>query len=497
MRIRFSLVLSLLAACTSSSTTPNAGPAVGGGGGSAGSPGSPATGVTGNNGGNTMNGGSATGANDAGASDGGASDPGPASVDGAAPADLAMTATPPPPPPPPPPPSFPWVTDYSSHPPSAVTLPSRLGAYVDPDFGSKIIRVTDASDGTHCVNAYAYWPAFNTDSTRLMISCDSTIQLYRFDPSSDTLTYDQPLVPGGVPQYLQFEGAFWSHDQPTILYAIAGYKLYRVDVSQSGAGRFTVVRDFTGTLGYTFWPFQLGKSDDDNVFTWSSRGDQFGSTGGIDVVVYKRDTDQVFVFPRPSGFSVDESQMSKDGQRVIIPSSNSVGWAIWTWSTGQVDILASNPTARPGGHYDGGRTKLVNADNWNTGFQSRDWASPGSQAPHDFFTTFDSDGRTLDWAVPDHVSMRSDDESFVIMSTYGSTAGWQPFMREIVLLRTDGSGFARLGHTLGTASDYFSEPRAVVDRGGRYVVYTSDLGSATRLDVMLLKIPQPFASTLP
>jgi hypothetical protein len=29
----------------------------------------------------------------------------------------------------------------------------------------------------------------------------------------------------------------------------------------------------------------------------------------------------------------------------------------------------------------------------------------------------------------------------------------------------------------------------VVDRSGRFVVFTSDLGSSTRTDVMILKIP--------
>jgi hypothetical protein len=39
-------------------------------------------------------------------------------------------------------------------------------------FGTKVTRVTDANDGTLCVHAYAYWPAFNTNDTRLLVSCD-------------------------------------------------------------------------------------------------------------------------------------------------------------------------------------------------------------------------------------------------------------------------------------------------------------------------------------
>jgi len=39
---------------------------------------------------------------------------------------------------------------------------------------------------------------------------------------------------------------------------------------------------------------------------------------------------------------------------------------------------------------------------------------------------------------------------------------------------------------------YRAQPRAVVDRKGHYVVYTSSLGMSTRMDVMILKIPSEY-----
>jgi hypothetical protein len=436
-----------------------------------------------------------------------------AAVDlGAAPPDTDPPAPPPPTPPPPPPTptpdlavttpppvdNFPYVTDYSSRPMKPVALPAKFGSYVDPVFGSKIIRVTDATSGTHCVNAYSYWPAFNRDSTRLLISCDAVAHVYRFDPTTDQLAYDGPLVTAGGPTNLQFEGAYWSHNEPTVLYALGGTKLWRVDTAQSGAARFTLVRDFGGLFGGSWGAFQLGKADDDNIFTFSTRESSSGR--GLEVVVYKRDTNQTFVFPRPSDFLVDESQVSKDGRYVIIPSRDDIRrWAIWTWSTNAVDLFGWNPTERAGGHYDAGRLKLVSSDNWNTGFQKRDFTPPGSHAPVNFWRTFGTDGKTVNWGVPNHVSMRSDDESFIIVTTYGALSGeWQPFEKEVILIRTDGSGFVRLGHTRSMTRDneYFSQPRGVVDRLGRYVVYTTDLGSSTRRDVVILKIPAKFAGTV-
>src|SRR5688572_31242169 len=80
------------------------------------------------------------------------------------------------------------LTDRSVHAPPALTLPTAGGSYTDPIFGTKVLRVTDADDGTLCIHAYAYWPAFNTNNTRLLVSCDGVPLLYTFDPTTDTLT---------------------------------------------------------------------------------------------------------------------------------------------------------------------------------------------------------------------------------------------------------------------------------------------------------------------
>jgi len=65
----------------------------------------------------------------------------------------------------------------------APALPRAGGTFLDPAFGSTIMRLTDEVDGTACVNFYSYWPSFNLDSTRLIIRCDADAKLYRFDPN--------------------------------------------------------------------------------------------------------------------------------------------------------------------------------------------------------------------------------------------------------------------------------------------------------------------------
>src|SRR6185503_11221679 len=72
-------------------------------------------------------------------------------------------------------------------------LPRAGGTFVDPIFGTTIMRVTDERDGTSCNNFYSYWPTFNLDSTRFLIACDGNAKLYRFDPTNFKVLDKGPL----------------------------------------------------------------------------------------------------------------------------------------------------------------------------------------------------------------------------------------------------------------------------------------------------------------
>src|SRR5262249_38676931 len=66
--------------------------------------------------------------------------------------------------------------------PPAPALPAAGGTFIDPVFGTTIMRLTDEGDGADCSNPYSYWPTFNKDSTRLFVQCGSGAILYGFDP---------------------------------------------------------------------------------------------------------------------------------------------------------------------------------------------------------------------------------------------------------------------------------------------------------------------------
>lgn len=394
------------------------------------------------------------------------------------------------------------LTDYTPVEPPAITLPSRGESYEDPVFGTRILRVTDEQDGDLCTNAYAYWPALNRDSTRLLISCDGVALLYRFDGAAFTATPDGTLT-GEDGLAVQFEGAYWSSLDPDVLYALDyGTGLWRIDVANRGAAGYTLVRDFAGLFPYPYAIFQLHVSRDDRVFTFHTRDTV--SWFKTDVLAYDQSTDEIFVFPR-GDWEIDESQVDPLGRFVLVHGSfNNQGFKIWHHESGVIDDFAwGNIDDKPGGHIDLGEFQMVNSDGWDTGLIVRSYdALHGAENLLNVVQYLRPDG-SLNWSIADHVSMRNVDGTFVVGSTYGGDGSWSAFEDEIYLAYTDGSGFVRLAHSRsyqnGPNADwnYYASPRAVVDRLGRHIVYTSDLGSPSHIDVMILQIPAELWPTPP
>lgn len=381
------------------------------------------------------------------------------------------------------------LRDTSPHAPPEIEVPPAGETYTDPIFGTRILRVTDQRDGRLCAHAYAYWTAMNLDSSRLLIACDNLPLLYRFDgtravPDGKLAGEDGPKV--------QIDGASWSNKSRDVIYALDGRRLWKLDVSRRGAAGAVVVRDFEGLFPYPFVISQLSMSSDDRVFTFHTRDPE--SNARLDAVAYDMASGEVHVFER-GAFEIDESKISKDGRWVMVDGKDG-GFKLWAPATGEVlSFDAGDADARPGGHADLGRTAIVNSDGWNTGLLARGYAQPlGAKNLRNLVRYTRPDGG-LNWSIADHVSLRADSERFVVASTYAGDGRFHAFEDEIYLAYLDGSGFVRLAHTRSFENNpdegerYWAQPRATVDRGGRWVVWTSDLGSSSRTDVLLLEIP--------
>ena len=371
------------------------------------------------------------------------------------------------------------ITDrrvYSEGSPPA--LPRAGGTFIDPTFGTTIMRVTDESDGKACNDYYSYWPTFNLDSTRFFIACDNNPRLYRFDPNNFQILAKGPLFdrPPTGSRYLSTEDAIWSGTNANLLYGYVDQKLYAYDVATR---TYSLIKDFSGELteGYLG---QMSKSLDDNVFAFTRKDKNYKAVGYF---VWRRDPNKILGYADLG--SLDEVQVDKSGRYLVVKAKfdEKVDVQVMDLQTRAVENLTDPAPDFSPGHSDNGRQIVVGHDNWNNQYTVRRLA-----APHQFQTvvSFGSD-----WSQANHLSMLADNEGWCVISNYtagNGTAG--PFRNEIFQASTDGSQkVRRLAHHHSVYRDYWDTPRANISRDGRFIAFTSNWGSSTRRDAFIIKVP--------
>lgn len=381
--------------------------------------------------------------------------------------------------PPPPDPGGGVITDHNVYPePSPPALPAAGGTFVDPTFGTTIMRVTDERDGQSNYNYYSYWPSFNLDVTRFFINCSGSPMLYRFDASGFRIISKGPLfdqtLPGGG--FMSTEDAEWSGTNPNVLYGYYGLKLWAFDVS---ARTYTLVKDFSGLVpsGYLG---QMSRSLDDNMFAFTLKDTNYNATG---YMVWQRDQNRIVrtaVVP-----NYDEVELDKTGRYLVVKAEigGGVDFQVVDLETGNVQGLTDSLPDYSPGHSDNGHQMVVGHDNWNNQYTARSLATP-----HQFQRVI-SFGN--DWSQSNHLSMLGDNESWCLISNFTSGSGpVGPFRQEIFQASTDGTqSVRRLAHHHSVYRDYWDTPRANMSRDGRFVVFTSNWGSATRRDVFIIRVP--------
>ena len=358
------------------------------------------------------------------------------------------------------------------------SLPRAGGTFVDPVFGTTILRVTDEVDGTECKNFYSYWPTFNLDSTRLFIACDGNPRLCRFDPNTFQLLGKGPLFDKQIDGsgYPSAEDAIWSGTSASLLYGYSGLKLYAYDVS---ARSYSLIKDFSvelapGSLG------QMSKSLDDNVFAFTRKDKDYKALGYI---VWRRDQNKIL--RNVTLGDLDEVQVDKSGRYLVVKAKfgPTVDVQVVDLQTGNTENLTDPAPDFSPGHSDNGRQIVVGHDNWNNQYTVRKLATP-----HQFQIVI---GFGSDWSQGNHVSMLADNESWCLISNFTAGNGAAgPFRNEIFQASTDGSQrVRRLAHHHSVYRDYWDTPRADISRDGRFVAFTSNWGSNTRRDVFIIKVP--------
>lgn len=360
----------------------------------------------------------------------------------------------------------------------APALPPAGGKFIDPTFGTEIIRVTDRNDGNNAGVAYSYWNLFNVDSTKFIVFIDGTSYLYNFDKSTDKVTKVGQLFPQGSP-ILSFEGMIWSAKDPDILYGFVVMipKIYKFNVVTKN---YTVIKDFS-----SIWPgtyiWQMSMDENDDVFAFSVRRSSDYAELGTGWYRVSADT-----YGRQD-WTINECQVDKSGNYVSTFHGDALNptWTIWNILTDAKGTINWNSQEQPPGHYDQSYGRIFGASAWGA------WSMKDLSSPQSYASVWNPGTSGLNW----HVSWRNNDETYAYLSNLATDGLTNAALEnEIIQVFLDGTGrYRRLAHhrsiDTGAYSDY---PKAAVDRLGKYIIYMSNWDNSSHNDVFILKIPAAF-----
>lgn len=377
----------------------------------------------------------------------------------------------------------------------AASVPAAASSgskYTDPVFGKQVMRVTDSSIcSTAAYHAYAYWPVWNSDSTKMLVTCSggSTVVI-NFDPVNFTLGTRRNLALGGV----NWEWLEWSRTNPNHVYGFTTNKIYRIDVTTDVQTQIANLQPLLGSSVIC----QGSMSDDANRFGFSITT-TCNSANRPEAGVYDVALGQLYRKTQSHG----EAYVSRTGRYLVLmematvnPSTDPLTriYDLNDWA-GNTYVEFSRESAKAGGHMDAGGIGMVNeTSHAEKNVAYRSFASALSAVlllPN------------LNWDVTTHPSLlngtSAGTDSWALVSTYCGTSGCESsltgtppaFAGEIFYVKTDGSRqVRRLAHSYSrytTNWNYWALPRATPSFDGKYVAFDSNR-RGTRTDVFVVKV---------
>lgn len=400
-------------------------------------------------------------------------------------------------------------------PPSVGNLSGANTIVTDPDFGSRIVRITDANTNPDSIfrnrtyvtaaSGSADENLWNIDSTLLILQDTgtyaypfkfnpSTLQAARMYVSSFPATNGLQLPYGGV----------WSRVNPSVLYTHSGTSVSKYDFTdQTHPPSPQPVYDFTSSrnclpAGFKeTWKTTGGVSDDDSVIGmgYSNRG---GQGTGVYVVAYKAgsgcsvlntQTGQVAGDWGARGtiniedrWTIHNVKMSKDGNWMVIMAQICTSFTCmkspYFWQIGTTNVSSCGDGKKCGGHWTEGYTHWVNNDNSPL---SNQVIRSMAESKITSLLTYRFPSR-MTGPLDQHQSWNNVDpaDTLPFFSTTWSTVSPfpAPWYNEIIAVAVDGSGKTwRFAHSFNTARSHrFSTFYAIgtVSQDGRFFVFSSD-----------------------
>ncbi len=378
----------------------------------------------------------------------------------------------------------PVIGQFTAPAPAVSGRPAKGVAKADPTFHTCVIRATDhvaSGVGGFLRNDYSRRQAFNANNTYfLAYAYNGSWYLY----DANTLAQIRELSgPGGDAE------PEWDPTNPNILYYVptnGGTSLLKLDVVTN---QTTVAADFASKLPWSgvahIWTKSEGSpSADGRYWCFMAETSSFGELG---MFTYDLQT-QTVLGTHTTNVRPDHVSMSASGRYCVISADAGMGGTVaWnrTFSTSRLLHTTSE-------HSD-----LALAANGDDMYVYVDYAGTGDL----YMMDIDTGVRTSllptyveGTATAYHISGKAFSKpGWILMSTYdnyGGTEKW-PHQRLMAVELKANPTIINLAHHHSVYNGYWTEPHASVSRDFSHVLFTSNWGvnSALDVDAYMVRLP--------
>lgn len=407
-----------------------------------------------------------------------------------------------------PPQEISFITNFEVYQTPALPEPDPRKAYIDPVFGTCIVRVTDRQndllnpydDSSGLKNEYARVQAFNADESLLLIR---SIESFWYVYDAHSL---QPL--GEVPVSVEPR---WDAYDPNLLYYIDETRLMSYDLSN---GDFEVIRDFAGdfpdrALAAVWTRYEGSPSYDTRYWGLLAQDSEWESFAFL---VYDKQNDSAVIREISTGYSIDNVTISPLGNYFLASFDEYCEYGQLGSESEPCGLMVYDQKLENGrsllriiGHYDtmldaAGREVILyqDIDTDTISLLDLETGAVTPLYPIDFSHT----------AIGLHFSGRASElPGWGLVSTYnGGYPGDQTWMDDVIFaieLKPNGR-VVRLAHTQSlydenVEQDYWAEPHVSVNHNFTRVIFTSNWGrtGTEEVDMYMIVLPDQWIETLP
>lgn len=370
------------------------------------------------------------------------------------------------------------VQDKVAHPMTELAKPKPGKAVTDPQFGTRIRRISNAGQGNNIVPAYSTIPAWNADESYLVlyhrgsgVPHGAGHHLY----DGKTYAYLRPLAID-PPDLEQF---FWHATDPRLMFYVDGQnRLIQFDVT---SGTKTALKTFNcgaqvsggGDVMYTSWDSDvIGLSCKGQGFSYrlstNAEGPRAPVSGGV-APVAAASGQRLFV---PAGQQSQVRDLAMNLQRTL---------DVLAGEHASLGRLADGTDTHNSVQFDGTHVGSLVVADMTGAAATRVVVGPKTGYPYPPSGT--------------HVSaLALKRPGWAAVSIVGNTVGKNVLDQELLLANTNPGGkVCRIGHHRSYADDgkfgYWAEPHAVISPSGTRVLFGSDWGNGKSVDAYVVELP--------